>query len=124
MDTPNLGAGFDAQLGVEVGQWLVHQYQGRLDDDGTGNRDALLLSAGELPGELVRLPRKLHQVQRRCDTCRNLVGRHATHAKPEPHVLLDAHVREQRVVLEDHPEAALFRRQYVDPHLIEPNAAA
>ena len=38
--------------------------------------------------------------------------------------LRDGHVREQRVVLEHHAEAALFRRQRIDAHLVEPDAAA
>src|SRR5205085_6329087 len=34
------------------------------------------------------------------------------------------HVREQRVVLEDHAEPALLRRLRVDPLLVQPDAAA
>ena len=43
-----LGAHLDAQLGVEVGQRLVEQQHLGLDHDGAGERDALLLAAGEL----------------------------------------------------------------------------
>ena len=36
-----------AQIGVEVGQRLVEQQRLRLDDQGAGERDALLLAAGQ-----------------------------------------------------------------------------
>ena len=56
MDPADLGAGLDPQLRVEVRQRLVHQDQRRLDDDGARDRHPLLLAAGELTGQLVRLP--------------------------------------------------------------------
>src|SRR6185295_2799115 len=37
-----------SELLVERGQWLVHQQDARLENDGTGERDALPLTAGEL----------------------------------------------------------------------------
>ena len=37
-----------AQLAVERTERLVEQQQPRVEDDGTGQRDALLLAAGEL----------------------------------------------------------------------------
>ena len=40
----------DAQLGVEVGERLVHEEHGGLADDGAAERDALALAAGELLG--------------------------------------------------------------------------
>ena len=55
MDAPDLGAHLEAQLGVEVRERLVHQHQRRLDDDGAGDGDALLLAAGELARQLVLL---------------------------------------------------------------------
>ena len=50
--------------------------------------------------------------------------RPALHVQAEADVLAHAHVRKQRVVLEHHAEAALFRRQPVDARLVEPDAAA
>jgi NAD(P)-dependent dehydrogenase (short-subunit alcohol dehydrogenase family) len=43
----DLAAHGDAQLGVEVGQRLVEQEDGRLADDGAAHGDALALAAGE-----------------------------------------------------------------------------
>ena len=39
-----------AQVGIEVRQRLVEEQRLRLDDEGAGERDALLLAAGELAG--------------------------------------------------------------------------
>ena len=46
-------AHLEPQLGVEVGERLVHQDERRLDDDGARDGDALLLAAGQLPRQLV-----------------------------------------------------------------------
>src|SRR5436853_178201 len=43
----DLHAGLDAQLGVEVGEWLVHEKDLWLADDRPAQRDALPLAAGE-----------------------------------------------------------------------------
>ena len=70
VDAADLGARLDAQLGVEVRQRLVHQDQRRLDDDRARDRDALLLAAGELAGQLVLLADQLHELQRVRDAWR------------------------------------------------------
>ena len=56
MDAADLRAHLKPQLGVEIGERLVHQHERRLDHDRARNRDALLLAAGQLAGQLVRLP--------------------------------------------------------------------
>ncbi len=48
----------------------------------------------------------------------------AAHLQAEADIAAHVHVREQRVVLEHHAEAALFGPQRVDPLLVEPDAAA
>ena len=53
-------AHLDAQLRVEVGERLVHQQHVRLDDDGAGERDALLLTAGKALGQAVGILGDLH----------------------------------------------------------------
>ena len=55
VDAPDLGAHLEAQLRVEIRERLVHQHERRLDDDGAGDRHALLLAAGELARQLVLL---------------------------------------------------------------------
>ena len=48
-----------AQLGVEIGQRLVEQQDFRLDHQAAGQRDALLLAAGELVGIAASRPVRL-----------------------------------------------------------------
>ena len=48
MEARDLGPGLDPQLGVEVGERLVHEEDGRLADDRPAERDALALAASEL----------------------------------------------------------------------------
>ncbi len=123
MDAPDLRARLEAQLGVEVRQRFVHQDQRRLDDDRARDRHPLLLPARELPRQLALLARQLHELERPVDPGGDVVGRDAAHPESEADVPRHAHVREQRVVLEHHAEAALLRRQHVDPLVVEPDAA-
>src|SRR3712207_3870650 len=53
----------DARVRVEVAGRLVGDEYGRLGDEGPGDRDALLLAAGELIWELVHLPTQAHEVE-------------------------------------------------------------
>ena len=59
-----------AQLLVERAQRLVHQQQPGLEHDGAGQRDALLLAAGELARIAVAVARQLHQLERLADQLR------------------------------------------------------
>ena len=50
MQVDQFGAGLAAQLGVEVGQRLVHAEHRRVAHDRPGQGDALALAAAELAG--------------------------------------------------------------------------
>ncbi len=96
-------------------QRLVHQHQRRLDDDGARDGDALLLAAGQLAGQFVDLILQAHEVDSASSTrAFDLRLRRAAHLEAEADILAHAHMRKQRVVLEHHAEAALFRAQLVD----------
>ena len=64
MQLDELGAGLAAQLGVEVGQRLVHAEHGRVADDRPGQRDALALAAAELAGLAVEQLAEAEQLRR------------------------------------------------------------
>ena len=117
-----LGARFEAQLGVEVGQRLVEQEQARLAHDGARQRAALLLAARELAGlaieQMVDLDLARGFLHRGLDLGRRELG----HLQREGDVLVHGHVRVERVALEHHGDVALARvgRCDVPPSIIDP----
>src|SRR5215217_73872 len=124
VNAPDLRAHFEAQLRVEVGKRLIHQHERRFDDDGAGNRHALLLAARELARELVLLPLEADEVQGFVYLAVDLGPGLAAHLEAEADVLANVEMRKERVVLEHHAETALFRAQRVDPALVQPDRAA
>ena len=85
-----------------------------LAHDRAAHRDALALPAREVARPLrqhLREAEHLGAPPRRAAGSR-LVD--AAHLQPERHVLVDVHVRVERVVLEDHRHVARLRRQVVD----------
>src|SRR5919197_4924058 len=96
---------------VERAQRLVEEQHSRPPGECTRERDALPLTAGEggRPcGSEVRDPEALQQTSDRA---------------AERDVVPHGHVREQRVLLEDHPDGAVLRRQRGPLALVEPHAA-
>ncbi len=93
---------------VQIAEGLVQQEHDRLGRERAGDRDALLLAAGEFVGVPVLQVCQTDEVQRRRDHARGRLWFQAL--QPERDVLGHGEVGEQRVVLKDHPDAALFRR--------------
>ncbi len=129
VEIDDLAAGMDAQVGVEVGQRLIHQEDARLADHGTGQRDALPLAAGHLAGlaieQVVDLQRTRHfgdvaldrlagaalaghQV---ADEGQALAARQPAHGERHRDVLASGQVRIEGVGLEDHRNVAVGRRR-------------
>ncbi len=107
-----LGAHALAQLGVEIGQRLVEQQDVGLDHQRAGERNALLLAAGQLARIAGFEPREIHQRQRLLDLAARLGGRDFPDLEAEHDVLEHVLVRPDRVVLEHHAHAARFRRHH------------
>ena len=103
-----------AQLGVQVRQRLVQQQHLRLDHDGAGERDALLLAARQLRRPAVGQMLQPDEVERRVHPPLDLRARHAPLLQPEGDVAAHCHMRPQRVALEHHADVALVRRQARD----------
>ena len=106
-----LGAHFLAQLGIEIGQRLVHQADPGLRHQRTAQRHALLLAARELPGPALQQRRQPQQLGRLLKTLPALGLADLAHLQTELDVVGHAQMREQRIVLEHHGNAALRRRQ-------------
>ena len=114
MDVLDLVLHLLAQLLVQRTQRLVHQHEVGLEHQGARNRDALLLAARKLAGAAVAHLRQLHHLQHLGNAILDLRLRHVAHLQRECKILVDRHVREQRIVLEHHADAALVRGHVVD----------
>ena len=96
------------QLGVQVRERLVEQQHLRVHHQRAGQRHPLLLAAAQLVRRALLQP---GQAEKAAASRRHAAARSASRAtpaslRPYADVLGDAHVREQRVVLEDHRRAA------------------
>ena len=111
MQPRELGAHVDAQLRVEVRERLVHQERRRLAHDRAAHRDALALAARERDGRRSQQLLDPEHLGDLVDPALDLGLRRLAHAQPVGEVLLDAQVRVERVVLEDHRDVAVARRE-------------
>ena len=124
VEAGDLGARLDAQLGVEVGERLVHQEHRGLADDGPTERDALALAAGELLGLAIEELVELDGLGGLLDPALDLGLGDLAQLQPEREVLADRHVRVERVALEDHRDVAILGRDVVDDAVADPQGAA
>jgi hypothetical protein len=107
LDPADLVAELDPDLGVEGRERLVEQQHGGLDRERAGQRDPLLLAAGQLVGVAVLLGPQSDQVQHVAGAGAALGARPAAQLEPEGHVVEHGQVREQAVGLEHHAHVAL-----------------
>ena len=106
-----LCADLDAELRVEVRKRLVEQERPRLADERPPHGHPLALSARELGG---LASEQLLDAEHRGDLLHpaiDLFLRFVPLLQPEREVLVDRHVRVERVVLEHHRDVAVFRRE-------------
>ena len=102
-----------AQLGVEVTEGLVEEEHVRLADHRPRERDALPLSAGKLARLALEQPVDAEHRGRLAHALVDGFRVDLLRLEGEGDVLLNRHVRVQRVALEDHRDLALARRQIV-----------
>ena len=128
LDAADFLTGLQTQARVEVRQRLVEKKHARYFDQGTGDGDTLLLTAGELARFSVHKMVDLYQF---CgfegfvfhDLLRELCAAFQVF-KRERDVLAHGEMRVEGVVLEDQADSAVFRRQVRDIGLTEPDLAA
>ncbi|MCY1229206.1 hypothetical protein D9M72_415630 [compost metagenome] len=94
--------GFLAQLLVERTERLVEEQHLRPLGKRAGERDALTLAAGKLVRLALGKLFELHQLQHLRDARSDIRFRHAVLLEAEGDVVLDRHVRKERVGLEHH----------------------
>jgi hypothetical protein len=103
-----------AQLQVEGAERLVQQQHPRPVDDRPRQRHPLALAAGELSRLAVAVAGQADHLQRRVAAPRPLGLVDLRHFQPVGDVVADAHVGEERVVLEDGVDCAFVGRQAGD----------
>ena len=108
------GAHLDAQLGVEVGERLVHEEGLRLAHDRAAHGHALALAAGEVGRLAVEMRLEVEGLRGLGHAPVDLLGLLLAQLQREAHVVAHAHVRVQGVVLEDHRDVAILGGQVVD----------
>lgn len=118
----NLLAQREPHLGVQRRQRLVEQQDTGPQGERAGQRDPLLLAAGELVREPAALVPEAHQIEQLGGTGAPFGRTHLTHPQSEGHVVPCVQMREEAVRLEDHPRVAPVRRNpgdvlAVDQHL-------
>ena len=110
----HLGAGLHPELGVQVGQRLVHQERGRVADDGPAHGHPLPLAAGQVGRLAVQVLGQVQDPRRLLDLLVDDVLGRLGQLEREPHVLPHGHVRVQGVALEHHRDVAVLGRLVVD----------
>jgi len=99
-----------AQLHVERAERFVEQERGRPVDERARERDALLLTARELPWPPALVALERHDAEDLGHPLPVVRARDAPHLQPERDVVVDRHVREEGVLLEDHVHRAAVGR--------------
>ena len=93
MQRRDLVARAQPQSGVEVGERLVEEEDARIADHRAAQRNALLLSPGQLPGTSRQQVIEPQDPGRPVHPLLDLGAVRSPHAKPETQVLRDGHVR-------------------------------
>src|SRR5437868_482852 len=125
--------GRDAEAAVEVEQQLVDPFAGRLveitgrlvgeqearlQDESAGERHALLLAAGQLPGPVIEAVTQADQLEHLASDARRLLARQPADQRRHGGVVQRGELREQVVELEDEADVAVAEaRQRLLSHL-------
>ena len=120
----DLDAGRDAQRRVEVRERLVEQEDLRVAHDGAADRDALALAAGKRLRQAIEIGTELQDLGGGADALVDLLLAGAGELHAERHVVVDGHVRVERVGLEHHRDAAARGRHVVHHLAVDLHRAA
>src|SRR5262245_19080100 len=97
---------FERQIRIEISGRFVREYERGIVDERPGDRDALLLSAGEVPGIRIDAMLQAHPLEHLKGAATLLSRRHTEHFQDEGDVFKHGTRRDQFEVLEDEPDAA------------------
>ena len=113
-----------AEPEVERAERLVKQQDLRAVHERAGNRDALLLAAGELVGLTLFKALEGDNLQHLGDALLYLLRRQLGYAQAEGDVLKHVQMGKERVLLEHRVDAALVGRDIINPHTVKEHVAA
>ena len=119
----DLGTGLDAQLGIEVRQWLVHEEDLWVTNNRTTHGDALTLTTGECLRLTVKEVLQAEKLGGFQDALLAFSLRHVLHLEGKAHVVGHGHVGVQGVVLEDHGDVTVLRGEIGDIAVPDPDRA-
>ena len=111
-------------LASRLDKRFVEQKHLRLPHDGAAHRDALALAAGQLARLAVEHGAEFEDARGFLDPGVDLGLGHAAVAQAVGHVVVDAHMRIERVILEHHGDVALGRLDLVDDAAADVDLAA
>ena len=114
MELADLGPHADAELGVQVGERLVHKEYFGVLDDGASQGDSLALAAGKVLRFAVAVFLKAEDIDGPVHFLFDLVRRHFHIFQAVADIFLYRHVRVEGIVLEHHGDAAVAGRDFVD----------
>ena len=121
----DLGAHLHAQLGVEIGERLVHQEDARVAHQRPAERDALLLAARQLARLALEQVRDVEHLGAPPCTFLSISSlRQLPHLQREGEVLEDRLLRIERVVLEHHRDVPVLGIEVVDHAVADEDVAA
>ena len=108
LERGDLGAGLHTELGVQVGQRLVHEEDLGLTHDGATHGHTLTLTTGEGLGLAVQVLGQTEDLGGLAHALVDLGLGGAGDLEGEAHVVVHGHVRVERVVLEDHGDVTVL----------------
>ena len=123
LERGDLGTGLDTELGVQVGQRLVHEEDLGLAHDGTAHGHTLTLTTGERLGLAVQVLGQAEDLGGLAHALVDLGLGGAGDLQGEAHVVVHGHVRVERVVLEDHGDVTVLGLNVGDVAVTDEDAA-
>ena len=118
-----LGTHLVTQLGVQVGQRLVHQEDLRITHDGAADSDTLALAARKRLGLAVEVLGDTQDLGSGANLAVDLVFGDLLELKRKRHVLVHRHVGVQSIALEHHGDVAVLGRHVVDALAVDEHVA-
>ena len=118
-----LGTHLVTKLGVQVGQWLVHQEDLGVTHDGAADSDTLALAARKRLGLTVEVLGNAQNLGSRANFAVDLVLGDLLELKRKRHVLVHRHIGVQSIALEHHGDVAVLGRHVVDALAVDEHIA-